>query len=341
MIEIFLDIIILFCIYAIITLSLNLQHGYTGIFNLGLYFPILVGAMITAYVPGRLAMLLYGIDSRLDYSYNNPTVIDILKNRLIDDPIISITLLFVTVFITIIVCYVLGYLTAYPALKLPADYLALFMLCLSESTRVIGMQTDWLTGGVFGIMVINPFWWLGQNSYYGLSIFIIIATLCVCLIINKVCMSPLGRLLKGIRENELTAECVGKDVKKVKRQVLSSAFVILGLAGVLHAFWMGAVVAGGYTRVDFSYWPWLMMIVGGAGNNLGVLFGAFILVLIRRAMIVSKHAFSFLPFSVVWLEPILLALMLMATLMFRPEGILPERPQSIRDYMKKVLKLES
>jgi len=328
----------LFCIYAIITLSLNLQHGYTGIFNLGLYLPILVGAIITASVPGRLAMLIYGIDSELDFSYNNPTVIDILRSKLANDPLMSIILLLITMLITIIVCYVLGYLTAHPALRLPADYLALFMLCLSESMRVIGMQTTWLTGGVFGIQVINPFWWLGRYSYQGLSIFVVSTTLCICFIVSKICASPLGRLLKAIRENELVAESVGKDTNGIKKQIISLAFIILGLAGVLHAFWMGAVIAGGYTRVDFSYWPWLMMIVGGAGNNIGVLFGALILVLIRRVMIVSKHVFFFLPFSVVWLEPILLAIMLGTTLMFRPEGILPERPRSIMNYMKKILK---
>jgi branched-chain amino acid transport system permease protein len=83
-----------------------------------------------------------------------------------------------------------------------------------------------------------------------------------------------------------------------------------------------------------------MMIMGGAGNNMGTLLGTLILVLIRRVMIISKHAFSFLPFSVVWLEPILLAIMLGIILTFRPEGILPERSRSITDYMRKILKLQ-
>ena len=340
MMEILLDIIIFFCIYAIITLSLNIQHGYTGIFNLGLYLPILVGAIITASIPGRLAMLIYGIDSKLDFSYNNATVIDILRSKLANDPLTSIILLIITMLITITVCYVLGYLVAHPALRLPADYLALFMLCLSESMRVIGMQTDWLTGGVFGIQVINPFWWLGRYSYYGFSIFVVATALCIILIVNKISISPVGRLLKAIRENELAAESIGKDTNGIKKQCISLAFIILGLAGVLHAFWMGAVVAGGYTRVDFSYWPWLTMIMGGAGNNMGTLFGTLILVLIRRVMIISKHTFSFLPFSVVWLEPILLAIMLGIILTFRPEGILPERSRSITDYMRKILKLQ-
>ncbi|MEM2154709.1 MAG: branched-chain amino acid ABC transporter permease [Nitrososphaeria archaeon] len=341
MIDLIIDIIAFFCIYAIITLSLNFQQGYTGIFNLGLYFPIIVGAIITAYLPGRLAMIIYGIDSKLDFSANNAVVVSILRSKLSSDPIMSIMLLVLTMAIVALTCYVLGFLSAYPALKLPADYLALFMLCASESLRVIGMQTDWLAGGVMGITIVNPFWWLGGFSYYGMPVFTILATLFIILLYQRMCDSPLGRLLKSIRENELTAESVGKDVNKIKRTTLAFSFTMLGLAGVLHAFMMGAVVVGGYTRVDFSFWPWLMMIIGGTGNNIGVFLGTFGLVLMRRIMIVGKHYFWFLPFNVVWFEPILLAIMLMVTLIFRPEGILPEKSPRIKDYMKKVLNLES
>jgi len=341
LIDLIMDIIAFFCIYAIITLSLNFQQGYTGIFNLGLYFPIIVGAIITAYLPGRLAMIIYGVDTKLDFSANNALVVSILRSKLSADPLTSVMLLALTLATAALACYFLGLLTSYPALKLPADYLALFMLCAGESLRVIGMQTDWLAGGVMGITIVNPFWWLGGFSYYGIALFTILSTILIALIYQRLCDSPLGRLLKSIRENELTSESVGKDVDSVKRKTLAFSFMILGLAGVLHAFLMGAVVVGGYTRVDFSFWPWLMMIIGGTGNNLGVFLGTFGLVIMRRIMIVGKHYFWFLPFNVVWFEPILLALMLMVTLIFRPEGIMPERPQRVKDYLRKVLKLES
>jgi len=334
---IILDIVVFFCIYGIITISLNFEHGYTGIFNLGLYFPIIAGALIVAYLPGRLAMIIYNIDSGLDFARDNAVVLDMLKNRLEADPSTSILLISLTIIVVIGVCAFLGYVSAYPALKLPADYLALFMLSLGESLRVIGMQTDWLAGGVMGITVINPFWWLKRYSYYGSAALVIGSAIIIYLVYYRICGSPLGRLLKGIRENELTAECVGKDVSQIKKKVMAFSFAILGVGGALHAFHMGAVVAGGYTRVDFSFWPWLMMIVGGTGNNLGVLLGTFIMVIMRRLMIILKHYFLFLPFDVIWLEPILLAIMLMLTLLFRPAGIIPEKPIKIDEYMRKTL----
>jgi branched-chain amino acid transport system permease protein len=337
-ITLFLDVVVFFCVYAIVTLSLNFEQGYAGLFNLGLYFPVLAGALIVAYLPGRLAMMIYNIDSKLDFVADNAVVLNLLKARLASDPLTSIFLLIVTLVAVVGICSLLGYVSAHPALKLSEDYLALFMLSLAESLRVIGMQTNWLAGGVMGITIVNPFWWLGSYAYYGSALLVLGSTVFVWFIYQRLCTSPLGRALKSVRENKLTAECVGKDVSALKKKVLAFSFALLGLGGALHALNTGAVVAEGYSRVDFSFWPWLMMIVGGTGNNLGVMVGTFSLVMMRRVMIYSKHYFTFLPFDVVWLEPILLAVMLGLTLVFKPSGILPEKPPKLDQYMQKVLR---
>lgn len=335
-----LDILSFFSIYTIMTISLNFEQGYTGLFNLGLYFPIIAGALIVGYLPGRLAMVFYNIDPTLDFSANNAVVLSLLKTRLQADPFFSVALLAITLAVVVVVCAILGYVTAHPALRLTEDYLALFMLSLAETLRVIGQQTDWMAGGVMGIGLIDLFWCIGPYAYYGRAALVIGSALAIFLIYQRLCASPLGRLLKSVRENWLTAECVGKDVSQVKKKVLAFSFAILGVGGALHAIDLGAVVAGDYTRVDFSFWPWLMMIVGGTGNNLGVLAGTFALVMMRRVMIVMKPFFTFLPFDVLWLEPILLAIMLALTLTFRPAGIVPERPLKIKNYMRRVLHIK-
>lgn len=325
-----LDTLVFFCVYSIFTLSLNFKQGYAGITNLGLYFPIIIGALIAGYVPGRLAMKIYNLDPGLDFVHQNSVVLKQLRAQLENDPLISILLLVITIVIAMAVCAFLGYLCTYPALKLPATYLAVFFLCLAESARVIGMQTRGIAGGVMGVNTINPFWWLGRNAYFGSIVFVVGMTIIVFILYHQMSISPLGRLLKAIRENELTAQSVGKDLPTIKKKVMSFTFSILAFGGVIHAFNMGAVVAGGYTRVDFSFWPWLMMIVGGTGNNLGVFSGTFFLVIMRRVMIIYKHYFTFLPFNVLWLEPILLAVMLTLAMIFRPAGIIPEQPSHIK-----------
>jgi len=243
----------------------------------------------------------------------------------------SIGILIVTLIVAFTVCWLLGYVTGYPALKLPADYMALFMLCLAESLRIIGMQTMEIAGGPFGITTLNPFWWLGSLAYFGLMALIIGFTAMICLVYYVICRSPFGRLMKSIRENGLTAECVGKDVASIKRKVMALSFGVLGIGGVMHGLNLGVVIAYGYTRVDFSYWPWLMLVVGGSGNNLGVFLGTLALVLMRQIMINGKPIFQpFLPFDMLWLEPLLLAIMLMVTLVLRPQGIVPEKPSHVK-----------
>jgi branched-chain amino acid transport system permease protein len=305
-------------------MSLNFQMGYTGIFNLGLYLPIIAGAMIVAYVPNRLAMQIYNITG-LDFIENNAIVITQLREHLQRDPTTSMFLLLITLLLVIIVSAIIGYVVAHPALRLPANYLALFTLCIAETGRVISTQTYWIAGGPVGIAIIVPFWWL-PNPYYGTAIFTILVSILIFLIYIKLSNSPFGRVLKAIRENQDTAESIGHNVSLIKKEVMVISSIFLGIGGALHAFDMGAVIADGYNRVDFSFWPWLMLIVGGAGNNVGVLLGTFILVLMRRIMITSKHYFaSFLPFDVIWLEPVLLSIMLALTLIYRSEGILPEK----------------
>lgn len=323
------DIITFFCIYAVFTISLNFQMGYTGIFNLGLYLPIIAGAMIVAYVPNRLAMQIYNITD-LDFIENNAIVITQLRMHLQKDPVMSISLLLITLLLVVVVCAALGYIVAHPALRLPANYLALFTLSIAETGRVISTQTYWIAGGPVGIAIINPFWWL-PNPYFGTVTFTILLSVLIFLIYIRLSDSPFGRVLKAIRENQDTAESVGHNVSLIKKQVMVISSIFLGIGGAMHALDMGAVIADGYNRVDFSFWPWLMLIVGGTGNNAGVLLGTFVLVLMRRIMITTKHYFaSFLPFDVVWLEPILLSIMLALTLIYRSEGILPEKVRKIR-----------
>jgi branched-chain amino acid transport system permease protein len=76
-----------------------------------------------------------------------------------------------------------------------------------------------------------------------------------------------------------------------------------------------------------------MVIVGGAGNNLGALVGAGIFVTVRRLITFYKSYFeTFLPFDVVWLEYMLLGLALLIVLLYRPEGLIPEKPTKTLKY---------
>ncbi|MEM1719716.1 MAG: hypothetical protein QW432_05105 [Desulfurococcaceae archaeon] len=98
-------------------------------------------------------------------------------------------------------------------------------------------------------------------------------------------------------------------------------------AGALWALYAGSMKAVTYTRLTWTFWPWAFLMLGGVGNNLGVLVGVFIYTVVRTAIILYKGALSaVIPMSPEWLEYILIGLALIAIMLFRPQGLIPEKP---------------
>ena len=319
------DALAYFSIYLVLTLSLNMQQGYTGIANLGLFLPMAVGAYVAAIVPSRLAMMIYGIVS-LDFITENGTVVGKLNLYLARDAVMSILLLLLTLILAFGVGSLVGYLSSCLAIKLDETYLAVFLLCLAEGARIVGQNYAPIAGGVFGISIVNLYGWMGNYSDWGSYLTLIGIAAMTFFVINRICRSPYGRLMKSIRENEVSAQCLGRNTRKIKIKTMTFASGIVAIAGVMHALALTAVAAEAYNRVDFSFWPWLMMIIGGSGNNIGVLLGTLIVVMLRRVIIISKPLFTFLPFDVIWFEPILLGIGYMTVMLVKPKGILPEKP---------------
>lgn len=321
------DVVVFFSIYLIFTTVLNMQQGYTGIANLGLFFWAAAGAYVFALLPTNLALWIF--DIKLNFIKNNAMATSMINAELQANPLISISLLLLTVVVVMVIGAVLGYIVSRSTLRLSSVYLSVFLLCIAEGMRVIGMQYGPIAGGRFGIIIPNFFGWLGDYSWIGLSVTIVIIAVIIFFVIQRVCNSPFGRLLKGVRENELAVQCMGKNTNEIKIKVFVFTSAFLALAGVLISLNTGTVIAETYNRVDYAFWPWLMALVGGFGNHKGVLLGTFLCVIARRVVLISKFFFDFLPFDVMWLEPILLGIVLILFISFRPRGIFPEKPAQI------------
>jgi branched-chain amino acid transport system permease protein len=111
----------------------------------------------------------------------------------------------------------------------------------------------------------------------------------------------------------------------MKTIIIASA--IGAIAGAIDAFKAGGAHARGYQRVSWTFWPWVIIIMGGPANNKGVVLGTFVFVLLRRVIDFYKYQLEqFVPFSVVWLHSLLIGILLIVVLMYRPEGILREKP---------------
>jgi branched-chain amino acid transport system permease protein len=119
---------------------------------------------------------------------------------------------------------------------------------------------------------------------------------------------------------------VGKNVVGIRRNILMFASGITSLSGTLLAFYFSFVVEANYQRAFWTYWPWLMLILGGPGNNAGTFLGCALIVAMRRIIIVNKwflQAVFFFPIA--YFESILLGVLLILVIMFRPNGIIPEK----------------
>jgi branched-chain amino acid transport system permease protein len=319
--------------YLILSVALNLQFGCAGIPNFGLSLSVAGGALVVGYLPGRLAMLIYMQGSNLDFVNNNTEVLSIINAKLEHDPVALVAIYGATFALAMVTAAFLGYAAAFPAIRLRADYLVMTLIAMAEAIRVIGKNYPPIAGGTLGVQVPDAFAFFGDFRSIGAAAFCLAIATVLFLVTGKALKSPFGRLLRAIRDEETTAESVSKDKNRIKMTAMMFGSVFAGLAGVLFALYTNAVVAQAFTRADWTFWPFLMVLVGGTGNNRGAAAGAFFVVAARRAISISKHSFQFLlPFDAVWLEPMLLGATLILVMMFRPQGMIPEKPMKTRDF---------
>jgi branched-chain amino acid transport system permease protein len=322
------DLIINLAIYLIIALSLNLEYGYTGVPNFGKVLAVAGGAFAVGFFPGRIAASLFGIGYGLDYiQHNRGTIVPQVNLVLEGNPAIALALFFITLAIAGAVGAILGLVACYPAIRLREDYLAIILLVMGEAIGVIGLNYEPIIGGTLGVAVPDPFRWAGGVRYVVSLLFILGICLLVLFYLERLIRTPLGRMLRAIRDNEYVAESLGKDVTRVRMKTIMISSVIAAVGGALYAFNTANVFAPTYNRVTWTFLPWVMVVLGGAANNMGVLVGAFGFVTLKRFIDFYKEQLGpFIPFDVIWLYYLLLGVGIILIQMYRPGGLIPEKP---------------
>lgn len=169
------------------------------------------------------------------------------------------------------------------------------------------------------------------------AVLIGIATLC-SLALN----SPWGRMIRAIRDNEMAAEAMGKNVRGRHMEILVLGSAVMGIAGAMLVTYEGQLTPTSYHPLRFTFLIWVMVIVGGSGNNAGAIFGAFVIWLIY----IQSEFFGFwlVDSATLWMEdssairtqllhqaqyfrPLILGIILLIILRFNPSGLMPEQPQ--------------
>jgi branched-chain amino acid transport system permease protein len=318
-------------LYIAIGLSLNLEAGFTGIPNFGKVLFVAGGASVGGAASGRLATYLLGINTHGNYIVFNAQAIAGGVNPFIATNIpFGFAILFVGVLIAALIGGTFGYLASYPAVRLREDYLGMLLLASAQFYQIFLSGFEPLIGGTQGILVPDPYAaWAGAGpgvkDAVALGVISLFAFL-VYVFVERIARSPLGRTLRAIRDSEEASEALGKDNVAIRKKVLVIASAISAMAGALLTFYLGSVGADTWTRIDYTFWPWLIVIMGGVANNTGVVLGSLVFAFTLKFLQQIRHPLqAYLPIDVNWVQYIAFGTLLIVVLMLRPDGILPER----------------
>jgi ABC-type branched-subunit amino acid transport system permease subunit len=276
-------------VFGLLAISLNLEAGYTRLMNFGKVAFFAVGAYVSALLTVSGLPFVVGLGAAVAFAG------------------------------------LFGLLIAIPTLKLREDYLAITTIAAAEIVRLILLNEKAPLGptGVRGIP--KPLFWSGGLGYPLFYLVLVWAVVLVCfLIAQRVVRSPFGRVLKAIREDEVATEALGKDVFRFKTKSLVLGSCMAGAAGSLFAHYIAYISTDMFMPL-LTFSVWTMMIIGGTANNYGVLLGAFLIQLFERSTRFLKDFIDIPAGSQVNLRWIVIGLLIILFLLYRPGGVLEER----------------
>ncbi|MBW1998749.1 MAG: branched-chain amino acid ABC transporter permease [Deltaproteobacteria bacterium] len=295
-------------IYAVFCLGLNIQWGYTGLFNIGIAGFFCIGAYTSAMITTPKPAGVYAQYVHQVLGLDLPFILGLLGAA--------------------IVCGVIAFLIGIPTLRLREDYLAIATIGIAETFRLIFNNEHWLANGPRGLMGLpQPLQGLVDPKHYNYVYLVIVLfiMLVIYLLIERAIRSPWGRVLRAIREDELSAATSGKDVFRFKMQSLVFGSMIMGIGGALYAHYTKAISPDVFTPLYGTFIIWVMLMAGGSGNNKGAVLGAYV---IWGLWIGTKFMTDLLPYTLKARAPyirfLIIGILLEIILVYRPQGLLGE-----------------
>ncbi|MET1123671.1 MAG: branched-chain amino acid ABC transporter permease [Archaeoglobaceae archaeon] len=327
--DILVNIALWFGLYAVVALSLNVEYGYAGIPNFGRALAVLVGAVVVGGLMNRVFAALLGVSGK-DIIELSSAVSSELNEIIAANPAFGIFLLLFYVLAAALIGAAVGALVILPSARLREDYLAITLLAISEVFFMVCNYNVDIIGGYYGVSTPDVLAFAAgaaRQSYFAAITLTIAAA--VYLIVERLTNSPFGRTLRALRENEDVLKSVGKSVMvlRIKASVVGSA--VAAISGALFSLFSANVIATSFSRVEWTFYPFLMVLLGGAGNNRGVIVGSLTFAVVKITLTTYKFEVAELLANVidpVWLEYIMFGLLMYFVLLYKPEGLIREKP---------------
>lgn len=282
----FLNILIFFEIYLILSLSLNVMLGYSGLVSI---------AHAAFYGIGAYVFSILSVNFGINY--------------------------FLCILFSILVSVIFSYLISLASLKFKGDYF--IIVTLAFQIIIFSILYNWtkVTNGPYGVTNIQRPVIFGSNtnSLLYFSIYSSIVTSLILIFLTVVLKSPFGRVLKAIRDNELAAISLGKNNIRLKMVSVAVASGCAAVAGTIYASYITYIDPTSFTSNE-SILLLSMVIIGGSGNIRGQVIGALTLVIIPELL-----RFVSIPDTIAAnLRMIIYGLLLILLMVLRPQGILGE-----------------
>ena len=293
-------------VYTIFALGLQVNAGFTGIFNFGQAGFMAVGAY---------SMVILINDAGFSFWLAMPAAI-------------LITIGF-------------GLLVGLPSLRLRTDYFAIATIAAAEAVRLVALNARELTGGAQGLFGFSDTWdsisdsieevfvnlgWTDVPSLFPLFLVVWAFAIGLMALLTYVQRTPWGRVLRAIREDEDAARALGKNAFSYKLQSLAIAATLGAVAGFFLALNLKFVVPDEFLPI-FTFIGYAVLVLGGLANYWGVAAGAVVLWTVLEGL-----RFLELPLSevkIAALRFIILGLVLIGLMAFRPQGFFGKREEMV------------
>lgn len=278
-------------IYALLALGLNLMWGMAGLVNLGILAYYAIGGYVSALLTVKLGLPL-----------------------------------FAGILLGTAAAALLGAVTCVALVKLRDDYLAIATLGFAQVLALIAQNEVWLTNGTDGIGQIPR---LGENLH-GQTFAIVYLLLCLLIVAlvfagtEVLRRSPFGRVLRATRDDPLVAATAGKNVFSFQMKALAVGGGIMGLAGACYVHYIG-FISPEIFQPQLLIYIFLALILGGRGNNIGAVAGAFfVVIIVEGTRFIAELAPSLSAVQVGAIRQLIIGVGFIVVLQNWPRGMFPE-----------------